>query len=115
LDSQTSGIITKSETEIIGRWGSAVYDIRYEYVVDNKTYISSQVDYSTKNTDYTEQLKKYPLGKQVSVYYDSMKPHYSTLEKRGLGFHIYGHLFALFFFYIFLSWLEKTIRSYEKR
>lgn len=113
LDKTTSGIITKSEVEIVGRWGSAGYDIRYEYVIDYKTYSNSQVDYSTK-TDFDDKLKKYPLGKKVTVYYDSEKPHYSTLEKKTLGFHIYGHLFALLFCYIFFAWLEKYIQKSEK-
>ena len=113
LDKTTSGIITKSEIEIVGRWGSAGYDIQYEYVIDHRTYTGSQIDYSTK-IDYTDKLKKYPLGKQVTVYYDSEKPQYSALEKKSLGFHIYGQLIALLFCYTFFCWLEKYIKKNEK-
>ena len=89
LDSVTDGEIVKSKRKIVGRFGVEAYDIRYAYTVNSDYYNGSQVNYDARTSRPAEILKKYPLGMEIKVYYDSSKPQYSALEKSSLGFRIY--------------------------
>jgi hypothetical protein len=111
--SETKGLITKSETRLVGRWCSAVYEIRYDYSVGQEKFAGSRVDYDTR-TDYARMLARYPLGKEVTVYYDPSRPQYATLEESALGAGIYGRLGMLGFCYLFFSWLEFSLGKYKK-
>jgi len=93
-DSETVGEIVKSEVDLTGRFGGVTYDIRYSYAVNNSIYTGSQVSYGS-DTNAVETQKKYPLGLQVTVYYDSSKPQYSTLVKTTLGLDIYGQIIMI--------------------
>ena len=114
LDQETQGDITESEWRMVGRWGSAAYDIQYRYTVNGKDYIGSQVDFSSKTSNAAVKLKAFPIGKTVIVYYDSDKPHYSALVRTSPGFHIYGVMLMLVFCYVFLAWLEHSLSGYKK-
>jgi hypothetical protein len=112
--SQAAGVITQSDYKLIGRWGATAHDIRYRYTVKNREFSGSRVDYRSKTNDYAKVLQKYPLGRQVTVYYDPSRPRSSTLERSALGFHIYGQLVVLFFSYGFFAWLEVRLRKTKK-
>jgi hypothetical protein len=114
LDKETLGVISQSESVIVGRWGSVACDIRYDYSVNNINFIGYQIDYTSRTSGCSEKLKKYPLSKEVAVYFDSAKPLYSALEKGSPGFHIYGLYVVLIFSYVFFAWLGVVIRGSEK-
>jgi hypothetical protein len=60
------------------------YSIRYEFWVDGKRYESEQVTFSyTGTTDRTfaeGYTNKYPVGKNVTVFYEEGNPSFSVLE-----------------------------------
>ncbi|MCR8921647.1 DUF3592 domain-containing protein [Dasania sp. GY-MA-18] len=80
-----------------GRYGAGAYDIKYEYFVNNRYYISDQVNFKINSyNNAKETIIQYPEGKKVSVYYDAEKPEYSTLELTGIDFGVYGQLLCTF-------------------
>ncbi len=60
------------------------FEILYEYAVDKKVYTSDKVIYSsTGSSDKNYALNyvnKYPVGKEITVYYDPNHPEKSVLE-----------------------------------
>ncbi|NOX91972.1 MAG: DUF3592 domain-containing protein [Gammaproteobacteria bacterium] len=108
LDSETVGEIVKSEVDLVGRFGGVTYDIRYSYTVNDKEYVGSQVSYGS-DTNAVETQKKYPLGLQVTVYYDSLKPQYSTLVKTTLGLDVYGQIIILGVGFFLMAMLFKPL------
>lgn len=75
------GEIKKSLTRIQRGKGSSYkkYSIEYEYVVNGVIYHSDVVTFSSKKNG-EEYVKKYPVGKIVSVYYQKSSPSFSVLE-----------------------------------
>ena len=77
----TVGLITGSEVA-----GAVKYypSITYSYTVDSANYSSntiSNISFNTKNRSVAEEfLKKYPLGSNPKVYYNSSEPSMSLLE-----------------------------------
>lgn len=77
----TNGKITMSEVS-----GTMKYypSVNYTYTVDSAVYNSnviSNMDYSTKKRSVVEEfLKKYPLGSEIKVYYNSSEPSSALLE-----------------------------------
>ncbi|WP_420811450.1 DUF3592 domain-containing protein, partial [Microbulbifer mangrovi] len=60
-------------------------DVEYEYVVNGYTYTSSKVSYSASGSRYSRKvLRKFPEGKKVTVYFDSLNPRYAVLEMGSL-------------------------------
>lgn len=85
--------------------GSTTYgaSIAYDYTVNGASYTGSNVhfgQYSTSDPSYGRSIvNRYPLGKQVMVYYDPDNPSESVLEP-GAGWSSFmvagiGILFAL--------------------
>lgn len=77
----TFGIITSSR--LAG--GISYYpSLSYEYMVDSVVYSSnsiSNINFTSKNEGVVaEFLKKYPLGSETKVYYDSSEPSKAFLE-----------------------------------
>ena len=79
----TKGVIIKSvvvkteSAEHNGRTYSA--KIEYKYIVEYKEYISDKVSFL--NTDRpTTKVKKYPVGKEVDVFYNPENLEISVLE-----------------------------------
>lgn len=87
LDSQVSGKVIRSEF-LVGTRASDVYRIRYSYVVDGKFYASSVVNGYSFASRPREMVVKYPVGREVLVYYDSGNPRYAVLEKGPLGWTV---------------------------
>lgn len=73
--------------------------VKYTYTINDIEY-SDHIPISLKS-DYLplieKQLKKYPVGKELSVYYNPENPEESQLEKPGftLG-SIFGYIIFLF-------------------
>lgn len=59
-------------------------DVRYDYQVNGQTYDSKRIsfgEYSSRDRSHAEEeLKKYPVGKQLPVYYSPTNPASSVLE-----------------------------------
>ncbi len=103
LDSTVTGKIIESGVLEFGKYRSERYKVRYSYNIGNHYYIGSVVNY--RRNDSTEDvLKKYPVGKNVQVYYDSTSPRYSVLEKTGISGGIVFNLFAVFIFTPFVGY-----------
>lgn len=95
--STTTGKITSSSiSDLIGSPAfNAVgwhFMIKYEYKVNDKSYISDRVNYSSTGSSNIEFAKsyvaKYPLGKSVLVYYDPAHPEKSVLEPNVKDFEV---------------------------
>lgn len=58
--------------------------VRYEYVVDNTTYVSRTISFGRKlyfgRSSAEEVVATYPVGEKVTVYYDPDNPKIATLE-----------------------------------
>lgn len=84
LDARTQGTIEES-AKVYARSGRYVsghyrYRVRYSYEVGGMRYTSTQVNYSLPNTEPEAVVARYPVGKEVAVYYDSARPTLSVLE-----------------------------------
>ncbi len=114
------GEITTSEIARYTSSGETMYsaNIHYVYKVENKEYGGSNITSSDGSTSVQsfvkKDLKKYPVGKQVKVYYDPLFPESSLLEP-GVNFWI-GLLFKIPLVFmvlgglIFLSALKNLLR-----
>lgn len=84
------GVITASDLHTELSDGQKMYsaDIHYSYSVGNKEYYGegiTAVDGGTTSLKQAvkKELKKYPKGKEVTVYYDPEFPQSSVLETGG--------------------------------
>jgi hypothetical protein len=91
---KTEGTISESYKSYSHTDAGKVEDanVRYEYVVGDKTYTSSVIksggDVSShvskrSQTDVDRLLAKYPVGTAVTVYYHPKMPKMACLEKAG--------------------------------
>jgi hypothetical protein len=80
----TEGKVLSSKKEFHGTYGGWRFSITYEYEVDGHYYTSNRVHYGFQAMDeqsYAESyVEKYPVDKQVLVYYDPRNPGKSVLE-----------------------------------
>lgn len=89
------GTITQSELEKRRKKGGAASNQRrnrftytprvtYEFIVEGQTYTGTRLsfsDYATSNEDQMQQvLAPYPVGTQITVYYDPDKPTECSLQ-----------------------------------
>jgi len=85
---QAEGMIIVSETEYKAGLASHAlhFNIWYRYTVNGIEYVSNRVHhgYTGSNSDGPGYAKgyvtKYPVGKQIVVFFDPDKPQYSVLE-----------------------------------
>ena len=60
------------------------FNIKYEYQVNSKSYESSRIGFGFKGSDKKESVdlivSRYPIGQQVTVYFDKSNPSFSVLE-----------------------------------
>jgi hypothetical protein len=79
----TRGKVIKSQ---VGRGGMAyVPTIHFQYQVDGIEYIGSSININGKQS-FKQKVAQgwiapYPLGKEVDVYYNPLKPRMAVLEK----------------------------------
>jgi Protein of unknown function (DUF3592) len=59
-------------------------DISYDYLVDDVAYVNSAVHFGSLNSSdpsvARRLLQRYPVGKQVTVYYNPARPQQAVLE-----------------------------------
>ena len=86
---QTSGIITTSETNYhVGVKGVAGHRfiIKYKYEANGKNLTSDKINFGKKSFRSKEKaeevIKKYPIGKEVVVYYEIDNPSFAILEPK---------------------------------
>lgn len=118
LNSVAAGVISKSEVGVFGLWGTAEYDICYVYTISEKKHVGCRVRYDLRLCDGCDVLKKYPLGREVTVYYDSAKHDYSSLEKGSLGKGVYRQLAVLIIVYpvvLLIGFLYRDLGRKERR
>ena len=109
----TQGRITESTTYWKSKgWN---YEIWYEYNVDGEFYKSDRVSYgyagSSSKSFAISYVNKYPVGKSVVVYYDSVNPKNSVLEPNNFNYDwifIIIMIAALGFFFIAIGLAQKT-------
>ncbi len=94
LNSETTGEIVVSGDRYQDTRGGVkrVYEVEYLYYVKNKSkmYRNDTVKYDTRDKDINRVLTDYPVGKEVTVYYDSGSPGWAILEKNSkLSFKVY--------------------------
>ncbi|HKX33390.1 MAG TPA: DUF3592 domain-containing protein [Blastocatellia bacterium] len=73
-----------------GNWSTiSHFAIEYEFTVDGKSYRSDKVNFSGDIVPYQEiaelYVEKYPVGKTVTVYYNSYDPTLSVLQPKKKG------------------------------
>ncbi len=99
IDSETTGKIIRSEQRVLGLGTKAPqreYLIRYEYLVGEKKFNGELINYKTAIEDTAEILARYPVNKEVTVYFDSEMPKYSILEHGYLGFEVWFQILVIF-------------------
>lgn len=110
LNNTTEGVVIKSEMKLFnGAYQSVFsYDVEYEYTVDGSSYKSEQVTHGRSDENPYRILKRYPVGKEVTVFYDSSRPDYSVLELTGLSTKTYMQLGSVvfIFFWVFF-WIRR--------
>jgi hypothetical protein len=96
----TIGTVTSSEVA-----GAMKYypSVNYTYTIDTVVYTSnsiSNMNFNSKNRSFVEDfIKKYPLGSEIKVYYNSADPSRALLEP---GINT-GHILLLAFGIIILA------------
>lgn len=99
FDSVIEGEIVSSRKTYPGQRGTW-FSIEYRYLVLGMENKSSQVNFFNGEVD--DVLRRYPVGKKVTVHYDSSHPTRSTLEIRHPGTELY---------YRFFGWLAILLLS----
>ena len=71
--------------------------IKYQYIVDDKNYVSTQLKLAERNKEKILSLieKEYASGSKVTVYYNPENPSQSTLQQGLSSGHILTGLFLL--------------------
>ena len=109
------GVITRSDVDQLIDDGKTMYaeEISYDFTVENKLYIGNRIS-STSGKSRTSSLRevkknllKYPVGAEVTVYYDPELPNNSVLQT-GADFFTYIIKYAPFLlgFFGFLMLLQ---------
>ncbi len=97
-EATAKGVIIRSELWY-GMRGGSHYNISYSYAVDEYDYyVGKRVNFY-KNVDETAEaaVDNYPVGKEVTVYYEKTNPKYAVLEKTSLGGGIWFDLLGILF------------------
>ncbi len=116
IEENTIGTIVHSESRIVlGKVSAKIYFIKYKYSVNNREFIGDLVNYNWPSKDVDLILQKYPVGKDVTVFYDPSKPNFSILENTFLG-RDYWFLFIFIplvspliiwgGYYVFYDWVD---------
>ena len=88
ISASVSGRILKSERN--GSSKRSSHNVEYQYVVNGYTFVSDTVSYKAPGSSYSRRtVRKYPVGKQVTVYYDPRNPRYSVLEPGNLETRVF--------------------------
>ena len=108
-----SGEIVRSEVILRGKYhNKRLYNIEYSFIVDGRSIIGERVGNKLKTENPDENVKKYYLGRVVSVYYDKENPGCSILEPGEVSKKAYLEIF-LALFYAFLIYMAFSFFSYK--
>jgi hypothetical protein len=81
---QTNGQVLSSKIEPGGIYGGWRFNIAYRYKVGELEFVSNRVHFGYQaedNSIYAQNyVKKYPVGKQIVVFYDPNEPGNAVLE-----------------------------------
>lgn len=102
------GVITSSEIDQYDSDGTTMYsaEINYDFTVDDKPYNGNRITINSGNTstssikEVKKDLQKYPVGANVTVYYDPELPNNAVLEP-GADFLTYLIKYGPFVFVFF--------------
>ena len=105
------GEITTSEEEKVGsNYNVSIKPkIKYSYTVNGETYQSKRIKIGAQSVSSTDRgwvertLKRYPLGKNLTVYYNPTKKMETVLEP-GFNIRIYSFVLIGLIFYA-ISWI----------
>ncbi len=87
---KTDGKVISSNLKVIENTGevdkSYRAKIKYQYLVNKDTFVSSRVYYGDKlsssfKSRYAKLLEKYPVGEKVKVYYNPISAKESVIER----------------------------------
>ncbi len=113
--SKANGVVTNSNiyhTGLRGGWSFSVY---YEYIVNGNKFTSNRVHFgyqTSSDKSYAQgYLMKYPVGKEVLVYYDPDHPDNAILEPNVKWFGFLYYIFA----FIFLSLSLFSVSFYYRK
>jgi len=88
--------------------------VEYSYQVQRETYAGSRISFNPPNEGAGQITSRYPVGKQIQVYYSPDEPQESVLEpgvaKTSYLFIGFGGLFAL----LGLSFLVSSLRALSR-
>ena len=120
----TSSEIEKTESKSKDAQGftqtSISYSVRvkYSYIVEGSNYDGNTVGFGTmshnERSDAQEELKSYPKGKTIDVYYDPEKPSDSVLNK-GVFWPMYIVIVVMVIILIGSIWASFALTKYLKK
>jgi len=79
----TQAIIIQSKVNKGSRGGPDSPWIEFRYQVAGQRFVSDQIDFGQWSYDVLSYLKDYPIGAEVTIYYDPDEPQQSVLNKSG--------------------------------
>ena len=83
--------------------------VEFSYLVGGHMYVSDELDFGQWSYDVPRYLNNYPIGKQVTIYYDPDKPKQAVLNKTGsylanfFGLFLFWGAGAVIFYYRFMK------------
>tara|TARA_B100000282_G_scaffold1908_1_gene1314 strand:+ start:130 stop:600 length:471 start_codon:yes stop_codon:yes gene_type:complete len=120
----TSSEIEKTESKSKDAQGftqtSTSYSVRvkYSYTVEGSNYEGNTVGFGTmshnERSDAQEELKSYPKGKTIDVYYDPENPSDSVLNK-GVFWPMYIVIVVMVIILIGSIWASFALTKYLKK
>ncbi len=122
---KTNGQITSSSIGMNGTRGGWKFYIQYEYYIKDVRLVSERVHFGYQATDYRSYAQgyvdKYPVGKNVVVYYNPDNPKEAVLEPQVKWFgQLYIDIFGITLSVILLSlsayyrWFAKNRLAYSE-
>ena len=92
--------------------------VKYSYTVEGRNYEGNTVGFGTmshnERSDAQEELKSYPKGKTIDVYYDPENPSDSVLNK-GVFWPMYIVIFLMVIILIGSIWASFALTKYLKK
>ena len=92
--------------------------VKYSYTVEGSNYEGNTVGFGTmshnERSDAQEELKSYPKGKTIDVYYDPENPSDSVLNK-GVFWPMYIVIVVMVIILIGSIWASFTLTKYLKK
>ena len=92
--------------------------VEYSYTVEGSNYVGNTVGFGTmshnERSDALEELKSYPKGKTIDVYYDPENPSDSVLNK-GVFWPMYIVIVVMVIILIGSIWASFALTKYLKK